>query len=42
MVHGDKAVGTAAQPSRDDAASRLVALVVFALCAGAVYALTTL
>ncbi len=42
MVHGDKEVAGAVQPSRDDAASRLAALVVFGLCAGAVYALTSL
>lgn len=42
MVHGDKPVSGAAQPSRDDVASRGMALVVFALCAGAVYPLTSL
>ena len=36
MLHGDKTnVGTAA-PSRDDAISRLVALIVLGVCAGAV------
>jgi cytochrome b len=42
MVHGDKAVTAAVQPSRDDAASRLVALAIFGLCAAGVYALTSL
>lgn len=42
MVHGDKAVAGTSQPSRDDMGSRLVALVVFGLCAAAVYALTFL
>lgn len=37
MVAGDKLTDSAVQPSRDDARSRLAALVVFALCAGAVY-----
>jgi cytochrome b len=36
MLHGDKKLGGAVATSRDDAASRLVALGVFALCAGAV------
>jgi cytochrome b len=36
MVHGDKVVRTAVGPSRDDLASRMVALGVLALCAGAV------
>jgi cytochrome b len=34
MVGGDKAVDRAVLPSRDDARSRLAALVVFAVCAG--------
>ncbi|CAA9418903.1 MAG: Cytochrome b [uncultured Ramlibacter sp.] len=36
MVHGDKVTSHAAAGSRDDAASRLLALLVFAACAGAV------
>ncbi len=42
MVHGDKPVAAPAQPSRDDMASRLVALLIFGVCAGGVYALTSL
>jgi cytochrome b len=34
MLHGDKVLGEATAPSRDDAASRLMALAVLALCAG--------
>ena len=34
MLHGDKELGEAAVPSRDDAASRLIALAVLAVCAG--------
>jgi cytochrome b len=37
MVGGDKPVAAPVQPSRDDAASRTVALGVFALCAGFVW-----
>ena len=37
MLAGDKVVATQALPSRDDAASRLLALVLFGLCAGGVY-----
>jgi cytochrome b len=36
MVAGDKALPASVQPSRDDAASRLVALGVLAVCAGVV------
>ena len=36
MLHGDKQLGSTVAPSRDDAASRLVALGLFGLCAGAV------
>jgi cytochrome b len=36
MMHGDKQLGITVAPTRDDAASRLVALGVFGLCAGAV------
>ena len=39
MVVGDKVTAHAVAPSRDDSRSRLVALVVFAACAGAVYLL---
>ena len=37
MVVGDKRLPTPVTPSRDDAASRLAALVVFGLCSGAVW-----
>ena len=37
MIAGDKPVAVPVQPSRDDAASRTVALGVFALCAGFVW-----
>ena len=37
MIAGDKVVSTQAPPSRDDIASRTVALGVFALCAGFVW-----
>ena len=37
MVGGDKHVAAPVQPSRDDAASRTVALAVFGLCAGFVW-----
>jgi len=37
MIAGDKQVAAPVQPSRDDAASRAVALGVFALCAGFVW-----
>lgn len=36
MISGDKPVAGEAMPSRDDAGSRLVALVVFVVCGGAV------
>ena len=39
MVGGDKAVGRPAPSSRDDASSRLTALVVFGVCAAFVYGL---
>ncbi len=37
MVQGDKQLAVAVQPSRDDAASRAVAALVFGLCAGVVW-----
>jgi cytochrome b len=40
MIGGDKQVAAPAQPSRDDAASRMVALVVFAACAALVWWVT--
>lgn len=42
MLIGDKRVTTPAPSARDHAASRLGALAVFALCAGAVYGLVSL
>lgn len=42
MVHGDKALPAAAAPSRDDAASRVAALVVLAICASLVTSLVKL
>jgi cytochrome b len=42
MVVGDKLTGSAVAPSRDDGWSRLVALVVFGVCASAVYLLVRL
>jgi cytochrome b len=36
MLHGDKALSFAAPQSRDDAASRLLALAIFSTCAGLV------
>jgi cytochrome b len=42
MLHGDKVVGAPTQPSRDDAASRALALVLLGLCAGAVGCLAKL
>ena len=42
MLHGDKELVVPVQPSRDDAVSRLSALVLFALCAGAAYWVSTL
>lgn len=42
MVHGDKPHAGQAPSSRDDAGSRLTALVVFGVCAGLVYWLTSL
>lgn len=36
MIHGDKVLSQPALPSRDDAVSRTMALVVFACCAGLV------
>jgi cytochrome b len=38
MLHGDKQLEQAVQPSRDDARSRAAAAVLFALCAGVVAA----
>jgi cytochrome b len=42
MLHGDKELVTQVPPSRDDAASRMAALVVLAACAGIVYWISTL
>lgn len=42
MLHGDKELVTRVPPSRDDAASRAVALVVLVACAGVVYWISTL
>lgn len=42
MLHGDKELVTQVPPSRDDAASRIAALVVLAACAGGVYWISTL
>ncbi|CKU21708.1 Uncharacterised protein [Mycobacterium tuberculosis] len=46
MVTGDKLIAAGAggnvAPSRDDAASRAFALVVFALCAGVAYWISSL
>ncbi len=42
MVHGDKQLLTPAPPSRDDAPTRFFALFIFALCAAAVYWVSTL
>lgn len=42
MLHGDKTLAAAVAPSRDDAASRLAALAVLALCAGLVTWLVSL
>ena len=42
MVHGDKALRVAALPSRDDAASRVLALLIFSACATFVYWLSAL
>lgn len=42
MVGGDKAVGRPAPSSRDDASSRLTALLVFGVCAAFVYGLISL
>lgn len=42
MVGGDKAVGRPAPSSRDDASSRLTALLVFGVCAAFVYGLVNL
>ncbi|MFM2275721.1 MAG: hypothetical protein RL211_1593 [Pseudomonadota bacterium] len=37
MIHGDKTLPANISPSRDDAGSRLLAAVVFGVCAGAVW-----
>ncbi len=37
MLHGDKPVAAGTRPSRDDAPTRLLALAVFAACAGLVW-----
>lgn len=42
MIHGDKLLDTAAQPSRDDVFTRLLALFIVALCAAAAYWVSTL
>lgn len=42
MLHGDKTLVLPAPASRDDAASRLMALVLLVACAAAVYGLSTL
>lgn len=42
MLHGDKELVTAVPASRDDAGSRLLALAVLGVCAGAVYWLSSL
>ena len=42
MLHGDKELVTDVPASRDDAGSRLAALVVFAACCGVVYWISTL
>ena len=42
MVHGDKELVRPAPSSRDDLASRMAALLVFLLCAGASYWISTL
>ena len=42
MLTGDKQLVTSVVPSRDDAASRLLALAVLAICAAATYALVSL
>ena len=42
MVHGDKLLAVSAPPSRDDWPSRILALLIFALCAAAVYVISTL
>ena len=42
MLHGDKALATAAPPSRDDALSRLAALVILGACSAAAYWVSTL
>lgn len=42
MLHGDKELVRPAPPSRDDAVSRLAALLIFLLCAGVAYWVSTL
>ncbi|MEO6319026.1 MAG: cytochrome b/b6 domain-containing protein, partial [Polaromonas sp.] len=42
MLHGDKELVLPAPPSRDDAVSRLAALLIFMLCAGVAYWVSTL
>lgn len=42
MVHGDKLLAASALPSRDDWSSRILALVIFALCVATVYGVSTL
>lgn len=42
MLHGDKELVLPAPPSRDDAVSRLAALLIFLLCAGVAYWVSTL
>ena len=42
MIQGDKQLSVTVEPSRDDAGSRAVAAMVFALCMGVVWGLVTL
>lgn len=42
MLHGDKELVVAVPPSRDDTVSRVGALLIFALCAGVAYWISTL
>ena len=42
MIDGDKTIGSPARPSRDDTASRSVALAIFLACVALVWRLVTL
>lgn len=42
MVHGDKLLGASAPPSRDDWPSRILALLIFALCVASAFGVSTL